>query len=37
MMKTLARAEALILRAPGAPALPEGAPIAVIPLGELGL
>lgn len=37
MMKTLARAEALILRVPGAPALPEGAPVAVIPLGELGI
>ena len=37
MMKTLARAEALILRAPDAPALPAGAPVDVIPLGDLGL
>ncbi|WP_043339745.1 molybdopterin molybdotransferase MoeA [Belnapia moabensis] len=37
MMKTLARAEALILRAPGAAALPAGAPVEVIPLGDLGL
>jgi molybdopterin molybdotransferase len=37
MMKTLARAEALILRAPGTPALPVGAPVEVIPLGDLGL
>ncbi|MBL6080263.1 molybdopterin molybdotransferase MoeA [Belnapia sp. T18] len=37
MMKTLARAEALILRAPGAPALQTGAPVEVIPLGDLGL
>jgi molybdopterin molybdotransferase len=37
MMKTLARAEALILRAPNAPALPAGAPVEVIPLGDLGL
>ncbi|SDB70780.1 molybdopterin molybdotransferase MoeA [Belnapia rosea] len=36
MMKTLARAEALILRAPGAPALATGAPVEVIPLGDLG-
>jgi molybdopterin molybdotransferase len=37
MMKTLARADALILRAPGAPAVPAGAPVEVIPLGALGL
>ncbi|MBL6457968.1 molybdopterin molybdotransferase MoeA [Belnapia sp. T6] len=37
MMKTLARADALILRAPGAAALPEGASIEVIPLGDLGI
>jgi molybdopterin molybdotransferase len=37
MMKTLARADALILRAPGAPALPAGAAVSVIPLGELGV
>ncbi|WP_043364337.1 gephyrin-like molybdotransferase Glp [Belnapia sp. F-4-1] len=37
MMKTLARADALILRAPGAPALPAGASVEVIPLGYLGL
>ncbi len=37
MLKTLARADALILRTPHAPALPEGAEVEVIPLGELGL
>jgi len=37
MLKTLARAEALILRAPHAPALPAGAEVAVVPLGELGI
>ncbi len=37
MLKTLARAEALILRPPHAPALPEGSDVAVIPLGELGI
>jgi molybdopterin molybdotransferase len=37
MMKTLARADALILRAPGAPALSAGAAVSVIPLGELGI
>ena len=37
MMKTLARADALILRAPGAPALPAGTSVSVIPLGELGI
>jgi molybdopterin molybdotransferase len=37
MLKTMARAEALILRAPHAPALPEGAEVEVIPLGDLGI
>jgi molybdopterin molybdotransferase len=37
MLKTLARAEALILRAPHAPALPEGAAVEAIPLDRLGL
>lgn len=37
MLKTLARAGALILRPPGAPALPAGAPVEVIPLGDLGI
>jgi molybdopterin molybdotransferase len=37
MLATLARADALILRAPHAPALPAGAPVEVIVLGELGL
>lgn len=37
MLKTLARADALILRAPHAPALPEGAPVEVIPLADLGI
>jgi len=37
MLKTLARAEALILRAPHAPALPAGAAVEVIPLGALGI
>ncbi|MCO6416771.1 molybdopterin molybdotransferase MoeA [Siccirubricoccus sp. KC 17139] len=37
MLKTLARAEGLVLRAPHAPALPAGAPVEVIPLGELGI
>ena len=37
MLKTLARADALILRAPHAPALAEGAPIEVISLTELGV
>jgi molybdopterin molybdotransferase len=36
-MKTLARAEALILRAPGAPALPAGAAVQVISLRDLGI
>jgi molybdopterin molybdotransferase len=37
MLKTLARAEALILRPPHAPALPEGAEVMAIPLGSLGI
>jgi molybdopterin molybdotransferase len=37
MLKTLARAEGLILRPPHAPALPEGAAVEVIPLGDLGV
>jgi molybdopterin molybdotransferase len=37
MLATLARADALILRAPHAPALAEGAAIEVIVLGELGI
>ncbi|GGG22859.1 molybdopterin molybdenumtransferase MoeA [Caldovatus sediminis] len=37
MLATLARADALILRPPHAPALPAGAPVEVIVLGELGL
>ncbi|MBK1659100.1 molybdopterin molybdotransferase MoeA [Paracraurococcus ruber] len=37
MLQVLARAEALILRAPHAPALPRGAPVEVIPLGDLGI
>jgi molybdopterin molybdotransferase len=37
MLKTLARAEALILRAPHAPALPAGAPVEVVVLAELGV
>jgi molybdopterin molybdotransferase len=37
MLKTLARAEGLILRRPHAPALPEGAAVEVIPLGDLGI
>jgi molybdopterin molybdotransferase len=37
MLKTMARAEALILRPPHAPALPEGAAVEVIPLGDLGI
>ncbi|HZF76592.1 MAG TPA: molybdopterin-binding protein, partial [Acetobacteraceae bacterium] len=36
MLKTLARADALILRPPFAPALPEGAEAEVIPLGDMG-
>ncbi len=37
MLATLARAEALILRAPYAPALPEGAEVEAIPLGQFGI
>lgn len=37
MLKTLARAEALILRAPRAPALPAGAPVEIIRLADLGV
>lgn len=37
MLKTLARAEALILRPPLAPALPEGAEVLAIPLERIGL
>lgn len=37
MLKTMARAEALILRPPHAPALPEGGAVEVIPLGDLGI
>jgi molybdopterin molybdotransferase len=37
MMATLARAEALILRQPNAPAVPEGAEVEAILLGELGI
>ena len=37
MMKTLARADALILRAPGAPALAAGAAVQVISLLDLGI
>lgn len=37
MLKTLARADGLILRAPLAPALAAGADVEVIPLAELGI
>lgn len=37
MLATLARAEALILRPPHAPALPEGAEVEAIPLGQYGI
>ncbi len=37
MLATLARAEALILRAPHAPALAEGAEVEAIPLGQFGI
>ncbi|MFM7304915.1 MAG: gephyrin-like molybdotransferase Glp, partial [Alphaproteobacteria bacterium] len=37
MLATLARAEALVLRAPFAPALPAGAEVEAIMLGELGV
>ena len=37
MLKTLARADGLILRTPLAPPLPEGADVEVIPLADLGI
>lgn len=37
MLRRLAHADALILRAPNAPALPQGAEISVIPLESLGI
>jgi molybdopterin molybdotransferase len=37
MLKTMARADALLLRAPHAPALAAGAVVEVIVLSELGL
>ncbi|WP_372622293.1 gephyrin-like molybdotransferase Glp [Falsiroseomonas sp.] len=37
MLATLARAEALILRPPYAPAVPEGAEVEAIPLGQFGI
>ncbi|WP_237217100.1 molybdopterin molybdotransferase MoeA [Falsiroseomonas oryziterrae] len=37
MLATLARADCLILRAPYAPALPEGAEVEAIPLGQFGI
>jgi molybdopterin molybdotransferase len=37
MLATLARAEALILRPPHAPALPAGAEVEAIPLGQFGI
>ncbi len=37
MMATLARADALILRPPHAPALPEGAEVEAIPLAQIGV
>jgi molybdopterin molybdotransferase len=37
MLATLARAEALILRPPHAPALAEGAEVEAIPLGQFGI
>jgi molybdopterin molybdotransferase len=37
MLATLARADALVLRAPHAPALPAGAEVEAIILGELGV
>ena len=37
MLRRLARADALILRPPHAPALPEGAEVPVIRLDSLGL
>ncbi len=37
MLRRLAQADALILRAPHAPALPEGATVEVIRLDSLGI
>jgi molybdopterin molybdotransferase len=37
MLATLARAEALILRPPHAPAVPQGAEVEAIPLGQYGI
>ena len=37
MLATLARADALVLRAPFAPALPAGAEVEAIMLGDLGV
>ena len=37
MLRRLAHADALILRAPHAPALPEGAEVSIIRLDSLGL
>ncbi len=37
MLRRLAQADALILRAPHAPALPQGATVEVIRLNSLGL
>jgi molybdopterin molybdotransferase len=37
MLRRLARADALVLRAPHAPALPEGAEVGIIRLDSLGL
>ncbi|HEV7263703.1 MAG TPA: gephyrin-like molybdotransferase Glp [Falsiroseomonas sp.] len=37
MLATLARADALILRPPHAPAVPEGAEVEAIPLGQFGI
>jgi molybdopterin molybdotransferase len=37
MLKNMARADALILRAPHAPPVAEGEVVEVIPLAELGI
>ena len=37
MLKTLARADALVLRPPHAPAAAAGEPVEIIPLGDLGV
>ena len=37
MLKTLARADALLIRAPHAPAQPAGSPVRVIRLASLGV